>query len=158
MEKKLPRLTARLIQTICKYVQSGAFEQTACEAVGLPFTLYQDWLARGEQAKAGRLLRLLVRELEQARALARLRLEVRMRADDPRLWLLHGPGREARDRQGWSAPARAPDPESAGGEGFAPEVWDFVCAIHAALKPFPEARQPLVPIAGRFFAAQTLPE
>jgi hypothetical protein len=158
MAKRRLRLTDRLIQQICGYIRSGAFEQTACEAFGVPYSLFQDWLAQARKKGAGRLERQLLEAVRQARAQARVTPELQMRTENPRHWLLHGPGKEAPGCQGWSAPVRAAGADRGKGETFSEELYLFVVAIYQALKPFPDARAALVPVLTGAFPDAEVPE
>jgi hypothetical protein len=136
-----PRLTAQLIGDLCDRVKAGAYEQVAAESLGVPFALYQQWLARGEGRRARSPYRDLVRAMQQARAHARLMAETDMRANNPKVWLLHGPGKETEALPGWTALAR-PRP---GGEAeplnvlLHPEIVALFNAVLEALLPHPEA-------------------
>jgi hypothetical protein len=137
-----PRLTRRLILELAERIKAGAFEQVAAESLGVPFALYQDWLARGRGARAGGLCRDLVREVRQARAHARLMAEMDLRTKAPKVWLLNGPGKETAELPGWSAPAR---PRAEGGQQLNalehPEVVALLGAVVQALTPFPAQRE-----------------
>jgi hypothetical protein len=136
-----PRLTPQLIAELSSRIKSGAFEQVAAESLNLPFDLYQRWLARGQGEKARGLYRDLVQAVQQARAHARLMAEMDLRSKNPKVWLLHGPGKETDDLPGWTAPAR-PRP---GGDGaplnvlLHPEIVALFRAVLEALRPYPEA-------------------
>jgi hypothetical protein len=110
-----------------------------------------DWLSRARQKNASSIQRLLLQSVRQARAQARLKLEMQMREDSPRLWLLHGPGKQTPDAPGWSAAPRATGSSIAPDEQFSARMYEMIVAIYQALKPFPDARLALEPIAARFF-------
>jgi hypothetical protein len=101
-----PELTPQLIRDLCERIRAGAFEHVAAESLGVPATLYQRWLARGRARDAPRRYRELRQAVCQARGQARLMAEMDMRANDPKSWLLHGPGRDTAGRPGWTAAAR----------------------------------------------------
>jgi hypothetical protein len=137
-----PPLTPQLIQDLVERIKAGAFEQVAAESLGVPFALYQDWLARGGRPRARPPYRELFAAVRQARAHARLMAEMDLRSSAPKVWLLHGPGRETTDAPGWSSPTRP----RRGGPAEPlnvlrhPEVVALINEIVEALQPYPEAR------------------
>ena len=142
MDGARPRLTPQLIRDLSERIKGGAFEQVAAESLGVPFDLYQRWLARGRQPRGPRRCRELVRAVRQAKAHARLMAEMDLRANAPKVWLLHGPGKETASLPGWSTPSRAhaADPKAPFDPLQHPEVVALFKAIDEALVPFPEAR------------------
>jgi hypothetical protein len=154
MAKRL-RLTTKLIRDLCGYIRGGAFEQVACEALGVPEELFRDWLARGQGRQARGLVRELACQVRQARALARVKPEMDMRTEQPQLWLLQGPGKETPDSPGWSAPPRSAGATAAPADRTDTELVDFIVALLQALRPFPDARAAVAPLAARFFPEVT---
>jgi hypothetical protein len=144
------RLTAQLVRDLADRIKAGAFEQVAAESLGVPFEMYRTWLARGRQPRAGKLYRQLYQGVRQARAHARLMAETELRKEAPKVWLLHGPGRQTSDLPGWTSPTRArPDGEAEKLDVFRhPEVMALINAITAALAPFPEAREAVIRLLG----------
>ena len=106
MSPKPPRLTATLIQEIATLLHGGAFEQVAVESQGVPFAVYQEWLRRGRRKGSRGLVRQLALRVMQAKADARVVPETKLREDDAKVWLLHGPGRDTPDQAGWGTAAR----------------------------------------------------
>ena len=106
MSKK-PRLTSNLRQQILAGIRSGGYPQVAAAAWGVTAALLQSWLERGRGAKAREPYVSFAADVTQAEAQARLRAEVALFGDDPRIWLHHGPGRETSDQPGWSSVVKA---------------------------------------------------
>jgi hypothetical protein len=150
MSAEHPPLTAELIDQICGYIAGGAFDQTACESVGVPLEVFQGWLSQAQRKNASTLLRLLHSKVRQARAKARLKLEMDMRVTNPKYWLLHGPGKATPGLPGWSAPTRATVAASTEDEGQS-KLLDFIAAMLDVLKPFPEAHAALEALVARYF-------
>jgi hypothetical protein len=136
------RLTEALIHDIALRVQGGAFPHVAAEAAGVPAAVFHDWMRRGTERGARDPYRALARRVRHAHAHARCMAEVALRNDDPRTWLLHGPGKDSADLPGWSAPARAP--ADTGGRTanvlLDPHLQALLAAILDVLAPYPEAR------------------
>jgi hypothetical protein len=140
----IPRLTLPLIEDICNRIKAGAFEQVAVESLHVPLEVFEAWLVKGGRKRAPPLYRRLAEGVRQARAHARLLAEIATREDDPKIWLLHGPGRETPTRAGWGS----------GSRGVAPAddkdlLWELCMVLLAALAPWPEARA----VAARAIAA-----
>ncbi len=98
--------TSTLIQQIRQYVLAGRYAHIAAAAAGVPSDVFEVWMQRGRQARAGRIYRELVQEISQAEAQARLVSETSTFRDEPLKWLCQGPGREVDHRPGWSTPPR----------------------------------------------------
>jgi hypothetical protein len=133
-------LSERLLEELSKRIRAGAYEQVAAQTMGVPLELYQDWLLQGRRPDGPDLCRRLVRVVEQAKAHARCMAEMDMRTKHPRIWLLHGPGRETNELPGWSAQAKA-RPDSARRLNVLehPEVVALFALVKEVLKSFPEA-------------------
>jgi hypothetical protein len=145
-----PRLTRQLIGELAERIKAGAYEQVAAESLGVPPAVYRGWLARGQTGRARGLCRDLWEAVRQARAHARFMAEMDLRTKAPKVWLLHGPGRETAELPGWTSPAR---PRPAGdGQGLSalehPEVLALLDTVRQALVPFPEARVVLLTALG----------
>src|SRR5437762_13230908 len=89
------RLTPQLRSQIVAGVRAGGYPHVAAEAWGVPRAIFDLWLERG-QAKDGREpYASFARDVQTAYAQARLRAELAVFEDDPKVWLAHGPGRES---------------------------------------------------------------
>jgi hypothetical protein len=135
------RLTPELSREIAAGIRAGGYPYVAAEAHGVPKEVFDDWLSRGNRKNSGEPYRSFALAVRQAFAHARLWAEMKQFDAHPRLWLVHGPGRESEQRPGWSVsvkPAEA-TPESRNVLEDR-EVMEFLCAVVKALEPFPEAR------------------
>ncbi len=142
MKRKPVPLTDTLIQGICTRVRAGAFEHVAAGSLGVPLTTFEAWLRQGQRQNGALLKRRLVRELQAARAHARFMAEMEMRRDDPKCWLLHGPGKETPTAPGWSALARAAAQSDRDGLPLLQraEFAGLARLLMKLLAPYPEAR------------------
>jgi hypothetical protein len=146
----IPKLTAQLIHELCERIKAGAFDHVAAESLGVPAKRYRRWLARGRTRRAPALCRSLVVGVLQARGHARMMAELDMRTGNPKVWLLHGPGRERAGRPGWSA---APRPEGrAGGPNgnvlLDPVTLNLLRAIEEGLAGNPEGQAAIHQVLG----------
>lgn len=136
----MPRvqLTPTLAEAIAAGIRAGGYPHVAAQAWGVRRADFDGWLDKG--ASSGGKPRLLVAAVEQAHAQARLRAEMTVFRDDPRIWLEHGPGRDQPANPGWSSaprPAPAPDAEAA---AAATDWTNLAQRLLLKLLPFPEAR------------------
>jgi hypothetical protein len=69
--------------------------------------------------------------------------EMEMRRDNPRIWLLQGPGKETPTSPGWSAPPRAATGRG-DGDQLRTQVLALIAGIYQILQKFPEARMAVV--------------
>jgi hypothetical protein len=140
MPKQRQRLTPAVETQIVSFIRAGGYDWLAAAAAGVPPAVFQDWMRRGAK-QARQPYRHFYEEVEQAKAQARLSAEIEARQKDPRYWLTHGPGREARGAPGWTMPVRAlPAHEPQANVFASPELLELLLAIDDALTPFPEAR------------------
>jgi hypothetical protein len=135
------RLSASLIDEICRRIQAGAFEQVAVESLGIAFTTFEDWLRRGQPRRARGLCRRLFDSVRKARGHARLMAEMQLRQEDAKAWLLHGPGRATPSQDGWAGSAATrPGNQAADESAWREYVLNLCAVLLEALTPFPEAR------------------
>lgn len=99
---------------IVKMVRRGAFMRDAAEAVGISRQTLINWLRSGEPQYAK-----FQRTIRRARALARFEAGTLLYDQNPRAWLMTGPGRERYGTdgmllEGWSSASPKPPsrPES----------------------------------------------
>jgi hypothetical protein len=135
------RLTAELRDRICTYIRAGADPNMAAEAAGVPAACFEDWLQRGQLPRPRAAYALLWREVEKARAQARVKAELAAYEENPLDWLRCGPGKETDARPGWTGTAR---PAYQGRTAVAdfvrgPEFQALVLLLRRVLAPFPEA-------------------
>jgi hypothetical protein len=135
------RLTPALREQIIAAIRAGGYPHVAAGAWGVPKDVLDDWLKRGDDADAREPYRSFAHDVRQAFAQARLCAEMAVYKDEPKIWLIHGPGRETDDQPGWSVSVKPS--EAAAQERNAlcdPELMALFRAILHALTPFPEAR------------------
>jgi hypothetical protein len=104
-------------RTLLEALRRGAFDWVAAEAAGIHRRTFYRWLERGEAGEEP--YAQFAREVQRARAQARVEAEAKVRELNPLAWLRQGPGRERNGRPGWTAPARvalADEPITAGPE------------------------------------------
>jgi hypothetical protein len=141
MSDKRLRLTPELSKQIAGAIRAGGYPHVAAESYGVPKDVFDDWLKRGNKKNARKPYRSFAFEVRHAFAQARLRAEMEGFEKDPKLWLIHGPGRESEQRPGWSVSVR---PVEATAEShnvlLDAELMQLFGAVLKALDPFPEAR------------------
>jgi len=143
------RLTPALEQQITGFIRAGAYDWVAAEAAGIPWRVFRGWMRQG--ARKGRQpYRRFYQAVQQARGMARLRVEIEVREKDPRFWLRHGPGRELSPLPGWTNPVKPlPRKSLRPGDQFWSRSWlKLWRKILETLAPFPEARDLLVRTLG----------
>ena len=94
MAAKRFRLTPQLRSQIVAAIRSGGYPHVAAEAFGVAKEIFDDWFKRGHENGAREPYLTFGREVSEAIAQARLRAEMSVFKDDPKVWLEHGPGRE----------------------------------------------------------------
>jgi hypothetical protein len=126
-------------------VQGGAFPHVAAEAAGVPAEVFQDWMERGSRPGAREPYRSLAERVRHAHGYARCMAEIALRENDPKAWLLNGPGKKSADLPGWSAPLKGqPNPdEGAVNVLLEPQMQALLKSLTAVLEPFPDARAAL---------------
>ncbi len=141
---KVIKLTPELTHQIVSAIRSGGYPHVAAETWGVSKELFDDWLKRGNAKNARAPYRSFAREVRQAFAHARLCAEMLGFKNDPKAWLIHGPGRESEQRPGWSVSVK---PAEASAEGrnvlCDPELMALLRMVLEVLRPFPEARSQL---------------
>lgn len=139
-----PKLTEELIEEICNYLIGGAYEHVACEAAGISYEQYSNWLARGKtEIGAGyKFHRYLVKRTRRAKAIARLLAETAVKKEHPQSWLKYGPGREQVDKPGWSREVKPVVVEDNRSINImtSPEWLKIWQLMMSTLEPFPEAK------------------
>jgi hypothetical protein len=78
----------------------------------------------------------------QAHGQARLRAEIQALNDEPLSWLKFGPGKETKEREGWSGMPRpiVREENTQGNILLSPEMQGVFASILQVLAPCPEAR------------------
>ena len=141
MAEKRVRLTPELREQIVSSIRAGGYLHVAAEAWGVPKSVFDRWLQRGNQQNSWEPYRSFAREVRQAFAQARLCAEMAGYKKDPKLWLVHGPGRESDQRPGWSVSVQ---PVEATAESrnvlLDPELMSLLHTLLKVQEPYPEAR------------------
>jgi hypothetical protein len=141
MAHKRLRLTPQLHGKIVQGIQSGGYPHIAAEAMAVPRDVFDDWLARGTSAHAREPYRSFVRDVRAGFAQARLISEVAVYQDDPKAWLIHGPGRETPHAAGWSVSVKAAEASTESRNALLePEMMQLFHLLMQVLVPFPDAR------------------
>lgn len=153
------RITPALQESIASGIRAGGYPYVAAEAAGIPKAVFDDWLARGNEKDPWEPYRTFTIAIRQACAQARLRAEIAEYKDQPRHWLLHGPGRESEQRPGWSVSVSASQVSSESRNMLLdPEVMNLMRLVLEALEPFPEARTRVVDVLLKLDLMKHLPK
>lgn len=135
------QLTIELRLEILKAIRAGAYPYIAAEAQAVPKEVFDSWMAQGSRKNAWEPYRSFAQDVRQAFAQARLRAEAENLKKNPKLWLIHGPGRETEQYPGWSASVKAAAPEVEAANPLCdPVLMKLLRGVLDALGPFPEAR------------------
>jgi hypothetical protein len=132
-------LTPALQERIVAALRAGAFPQVAAQAWGISPRTFRRWMRRGE-VQSIEPYRSFAAAVREATAQARLRAEMDIFENQPRIWLQHGPGRETDASTGWTTAVKP----SASRRG--PKTIDeigltrFLAEVRERLKSFPEAQ------------------
>ena len=103
--------------------------------------IFDDWFKRGHENGAREPYLTFGREVSEAIAQARLRAEMSVFKDDPKVWLEHGPGRETPTLPGWSGPVKPAETQAEERNILLDsEVMQLFRTVMQVLTPFPEAR------------------
>lgn len=141
MSAKRFRLTPVLRSQIVAGIRAGGYPHVAAEAWGVPKEVFDDWLKRGGAPDAREPYVSFAKEVRQAQAQARLRAEMAVFEADPKIWLLHGPGREVDGRPGWSVTVKpAEGIETERNALLDPDLMALFRTLLEVLRPYPEAR------------------
>src|SRR4051812_30039987 len=103
--KPAAQLAPELIKEIGDCIRAGAFPEVAAQSLGIPLELYQKWLGT-KGRKGNKLYDQLRLEVLKAAGHARFMAEMQMRSEDPKAWLMHGPGKDQPGLPGWSQPVK----------------------------------------------------
>ncbi len=141
MSQKRLRLTPQLRGQIVAAIRAGGYPHVAAEAWAIPRAVFDDWVRRGSGKAARDPYLTFAAEVRTAHAQARLRAEMEVFTDDPKVWLEHGPGREGADNPGWTVSVKPADPATEARNALLdPELMRLFRILTEALAPFPEAR------------------
>ncbi|MCS7045109.1 MAG: hypothetical protein NZO58_02010 [Gemmataceae bacterium] len=142
--RREPQLTPQLSQQIVAAIRAGGYPHVAAQAWGVSPAVLEKWRRRGSGAAGREPWRSFLKAMAEAHAQARLKAEVAMLQDQPRIWLEHGPGRERRGQPGWSAAVRAATAAQTDAAALLhEEVREVVRIVLNALAAHPDLRQRL---------------
>jgi hypothetical protein len=135
-------LTPVLGEQIAGAIRAGGYPHVAAEAFGVPKEIFDDWLKRGNEKDPWEPFKSFALAIREAFAQARLRAETAEFKKDPKLWLIHGPGREREQQPGWSVSVKPAAPSDEARNALCdPELMQLFQKVLEVLRPFPEARQ-----------------
>jgi hypothetical protein len=139
------KLTPEIEQQIMAGIRAGGYAHVSAAAFGVPEQIFDTWLKWGTSKTAKDPYKRFARNIEQAKAQARLKAEMTAMENDPRFWLKNGPGRDLPDKPGWAAMVR---PILTGNQQtvnlfMSPEFLQFMHTLRAVLAPFPDALKAL---------------
>lgn len=133
------KLTEDFIKSLSLRIKAGVSPQVASEAEGVPGDVLDLWLSYAKAKQPQKIYVKLQDAVMQATAHAVGMAEMKMREEDPKAWLLHGPGKAA----GWTRPQKAPtlllDNRSVNVTNDS-QTNDLIVMLLEQLAPFPEAR------------------
>jgi hypothetical protein len=135
-----PRLTLELHRQIAAAIRAGGFPHIAAQAFGVPAPVWDVWLRRGTARGAREPTRSLVQDVHQAHAQARLRAEINVHAEAPRIWLEHGPGRDRADCPGWAGAVQAAPTAAERNALCQSGTLEVIHIVQGLLREFPEPR------------------
>ncbi len=136
------KLTPEIQQKICASIRAGGFPHVAAMAWGVPEHTFEAWMKQGcKTTKAKALYRDFYLAVEQAKAQARLKAEMKAMEEDPKFWLKNGPGKEQPDSPGWTTMMRPllTGPQQTLNIFASPDFLTFLQTLRAVLAPYPQA-------------------
>ena len=140
MSEKRFRLTPPLRSQIIAGIHAGGYPHIAAAAFAVPKEIFDDWLKRGVGTDAREPYVSFAKEVAQAQAKARLRAEMAVFEAEPKIWLMHGPGRETGASPGWTVSVK---PAEGAVESrnvlLDPELMQLFRTLMEVLRPYPEA-------------------
>src|SRR5262249_21669756 len=93
-------LTPALQERIVASLRAGGLPETAARGGGIEPRRFRRWMRRGDRGIEP--YRSFAAAVREAGAQARLRAEMDIFENQPRIWLQHGPGRETHASPGWT--------------------------------------------------------
>ena len=132
--------TPALQDRIVAALHAGGFPEIAAAAWGVSPRTFRRWMRRGE-VKGIEPYRSFAAAVREAIAQARLRAEMDIFENQPRIWLQHGPGRETDESPGWTTAVK-PSASRRGPKAVGEIAFDkWSAEILESLKKFPDARE-----------------
>jgi hypothetical protein len=132
-------LTPALQERIVASLRAGGFPEIAAQAWGVAPRTFRRWLRRGDRGIEP--YRGFAAAVREAIAQARLRAEMEIFENQPRIWLQHGPGRETETSVGWTTAVKPSASRGKSGSFDEKLVGPLLAKVHDSLRPFPEASE-----------------
>jgi hypothetical protein len=133
-------LTPALQERIVAALRAGGFPQVAAQAWGISPRTFRRWMRRGE-ALSIEPYRSFAAAVREAIAQARLRAEMDIFENQPRIWLQHGPGRETDESTGWTTAVK-PSASRRGPKAIGEIAFGRLQrVVLERLKPWPDIRE-----------------
>jgi len=141
MSRKRIQLTPHIRSKVVQAIQSGGYPHVAAEAMSVPKNVFADWVKRGDEPNAREPYRSFAGDVRVAFSQARLIAEIAVFKDEPKNWLIHGPGREMPESAGWSVSVKAFEKTHEQRNALLdPELMQLFRLLLQSLAPYPEAR------------------
>jgi transposase-like protein len=136
----MTRLNRGLQEQIVAAIRAGAFPHVAAQAFGVSRQTFEKWRRLGRSNEGDTEFVSFASAVSEAIAQARLRAEMDVFTEQPRIWLQHGPGRDANECAGWTV-AIKPITRSRTERNplMNREMATIAGQLFEALAPFPEA-------------------
>lgn len=93
-------------QQIAAAIRAGGFPHIAALAFGVGRRQFENWRRLGRHEESDEPFRSFARDVDEAIGQSRLRAEMSVFTETPKLWLQHGPGRETEGSPGWTSLAK----------------------------------------------------
>jgi len=135
------RLNRELQEQIVAGIRAGAFPQVAAQAFGVSRRSFLRWRRLGRSNEGDTEFVAFASAVDQAAAQARLRAEMGVFTEQPRIWLQHGPGRETSECPGWTVAIKPTSKAKVASNAFAmPEVQELIDIVLGALEGQPDVQ------------------
>jgi hypothetical protein len=126
----LARIPAEDYSQYLELIRQGSFAVTAMGNLGIPHQTFYRWLARGQQNSEAdeaeqeplNVYGKFYRDTKEAESLARGHVELWQMRRDPTSFLMNGPGRQTKDREGYAAGKNQVELSGPGGEAVQVET------------------------------------
>lgn len=135
------RLTPELREQVAAGIRAGGFPLVAAQAFGVSKRSFNRWRKLGRSNEGDDEFHAFAVEVDKAIGQARLRAEISIYTDQPRIWLQHGPGRETSDNPGWTVAVKPAARTRSAINAFAiPEVLQLIHVVVDSLDGQPEVQ------------------
>ena len=135
------RLSLELQEQVVAGIRAGAFPHVAAQAFGVSRRSFNRWRRLGRSNEGDAEFHSFACAVDQAIAQARLRAEIKIFTEQPRIWLQHGPGRETSDSAGWTVAVKPAVKARTAANPFAmPEVQELIRVVIDCLDGQPQVQ------------------